>query len=75
MQAKYDTSGLIDSVLKAVQGLFSGYFLGFALGCFMIATALYVIRHIKHGDVLSTNSVPTKNPNQISKSEVINFYY
>lgn len=60
VQAKYDTSGLIDSVLKAVQGLFSGYFLGFALGCFMIATALYVIRHIKHGDVLSTNSVPTK---------------
>lgn len=60
IQADYDTSGLLNAVLKAVQGLFSGYFLGFALSCFAVAVVLYVIRHYKHGDVLVTSYEPAK---------------
>lgn len=59
VQAEYDTTGLIDAVLKAVQGLFSSYFLGFTVTSLGIATLLYVIRHYKHGDVLPSVSAKT----------------
>lgn len=58
VQANYDTSALIDAVLKAVQGLFSAYFLGFAVTSLTIALVLYVIRHYKHGDVLPASTTP-----------------
>ncbi len=60
VQAKYDTTGLIDAVLKAVQGLFSSYFLGFAVVCFTIAGALYMVRHYKHRDFLPNIGNPKK---------------
>lgn len=61
VEAKYDTAAIIDAVLKAVQGLFSSYFLGFALSCFTIAGALYMVRHYKHRDFLPNvgKSAPT----------------
>ncbi len=52
VEAEYDTTGLIDSVLRAVQGIFSGYFLMFTITCLSIALVLYIIRHYRHGDVL-----------------------
>lgn len=58
VEAEYDTTGLIDSVLKAVQGIFSGYFLMFTVACLGIALLLYVIRHYKHGDVLPGSPAP-----------------
>ena len=57
---KFDPSELIDSVVRAVQGLFAGYFLSFAIGCFFITTVLYLIRHFKHGDVVPTAPAPVK---------------
>lgn len=63
VQANYDTTGIIESVLKAVQGLFSGYFLGFTVFCFSVALVLYIIRHYRHGDVL-----PSSDSNAASKN-------
>jgi len=63
VQANYDTTGIINAVLKAVQGLFSGYFLGFTIFCLGIAIVLYVIRHYRHGDVL-----PSSNSKAASKN-------
>lgn len=60
VQANYDTSGLIDAVLKAVQGLFAGYFLSFAITSLGIAVVLYVVRHYKHGDVLPASASSAK---------------
>ncbi len=51
VEAEFDASGVIDAVVRAVQGLFSFYFLAFALFSLGIATVLYVIRHYRHGDV------------------------
>ncbi len=62
VQAKYDTSALIDSVMKAIQGLFSIYFLSFAIGCLFITTVLYLIRHYKHGDVLRDPQTNSRTP-------------
>ena len=58
VQANYDTTALIDAVIKAVQGLFSMYFLSFAVTSLTIALVLYVIRHYKHGDVLPASTAP-----------------
>lgn len=52
ISANYDTSALVDAVLKAVQGLFAAYFIGFAVACLMVALVLYIVRHYKHQDVL-----------------------
>ncbi len=42
---------LIDAITKSVQHLFSVYFLAFAIVCWVIAIALYAIRHMrKHID-------------------------
>lgn len=60
VQAEYDASGLVDAVIKAVQGMFSLYFLVFAVTCLGIATILYIIRHYKHGDVLPSNAPTLK---------------
>ena len=38
-------SPLIDSFVKAIQNLFSQYFLGFAISCLVIALVLYIARH------------------------------
>lgn len=54
VSATYDTTGLITAILKAVNGLFSSYFLSFALGCLAITVALYAIRHYRDGDVLKS---------------------
>ncbi len=54
VQASYDTSGLVDAVIAAVQGLLSGYFLTFGVVGLAIAGVLYVIRHQMHGDVAKT---------------------
>ncbi|MCA9328833.1 hypothetical protein KC959_03605 [Candidatus Saccharibacteria bacterium] len=63
VQANYDASGLIDAIIKAVQGLFASYFLGFAVGCFVITAVLYAVRHFVHGDVVpNTNPAPQKAP-------------
>lgn len=51
VQANYDASGFIDAIIKVVQGLFSVYFLGFAIIFLSIAAILFVIRHFIHGDV------------------------
>jgi hypothetical protein len=55
---QFDASGLVDAVVRALQGLFASYFLTFGVGCLFIAVILYLIRHFKHGDVGKT--VPTK---------------
>jgi hypothetical protein len=62
VDAEYDTTGLIDSVLRAVQGVFSGYFLMFTITCLTIALVLYIIRHYRHGDVLPGSSQVSKKP-------------
>ncbi len=62
VEANYDTTGLIDSVLKAIQGLFSGYFLMFTIACLGIALLLYVIRHYRHGDVLPGSTPVAQKP-------------
>ena len=62
VNAEYDTMGLIDSVLKAVQGIFSGYFLVFTVVCLGIATLLYAIRHYRHGDVLPGSAPVARTP-------------
>ncbi len=56
VQGEFDASGLIDAVVKAVQGLFAGYFLTFAVGFLSVAFVLYLIRHFMHGDVLVTEN-------------------
>jgi hypothetical protein len=53
VEAKYDTTGLINAILQAVNGLFSAYFLSFALSCIAITITLYAIRHYRDGDVLA----------------------
>lgn len=58
VQAEYDTTALIESVLNAFRGLFANYFLGFAVACLGVALVLYIIRHYKHGDV----AVATPSP-------------
>jgi hypothetical protein len=48
---------LIDALSKSVQGLLSKYFLSFAIVCWIVAIALYAIRHArKHVDKIQ--SVP-----------------
>lgn len=54
----FDASSLVESVIVAVQGLFSVYFLTFALSCLAVATALYLVRHYRHGDVIK--DIPSK---------------
>jgi hypothetical protein len=56
LPADVDLTGMLDAVLRAVQGLFTMYFLSFALVCLTIALILYIIRHYKHGDVLATST-------------------
>ncbi len=63
VSAEYDTTGLITAILKAVNGLFSAYFLSFALGCFAITVTLYAIRHYRDGDVLKTRPENTGKKN------------
>lgn len=55
VRAKYDTSALVESVLKSIEGLFSFYFMVFALSCLSISLILYLVRHFKHGDVLKSH--------------------
>jgi hypothetical protein len=71
VQAEYDVSALINAILEALNGLFSAYFLSFALACFAVAAVLYAIRHFKDGDVLQNESfeqpkldVPKEAPQQ-----------
>lgn len=63
----FDPTKLVDAVLKAVAGLFSSYFLGFAIICLVIALILYIIRHLKHGDVMSSSNTDTSAPKAKSK--------
>lgn len=65
VQGEFDASGLIYAIVKAVQGLFAGYFLTFAIGSLFIAVVLYVVRHFIHGDVIP-NTVST-NTNYSNK--------
>ncbi len=58
VQAEYDTTALIDAVLKAIRGLFGAYFLSFAVVSLGIALVLYIIRHYKHGDVVVASTAP-----------------
>ncbi len=60
VQANYDTSALIEAVMKAVQGLFSAYFLSFVFACFAVATLLYAIRHYRDNDVIPTKQEVSK---------------
>ncbi|HMT56281.1 MAG TPA: hypothetical protein PKD20_05415 [Candidatus Saccharibacteria bacterium] len=64
VQATYDTTGLITAILKAINGIFSAYFLSFALACFAVTVTLYAIRHYRDGDVLKAQPENTgkKNP-------------
>jgi hypothetical protein len=66
VSASYDTTGLITAILKAINGIFSAYFLSFALGCFAITVTLYAIRHYRDGDVLKSPE-PATQPNGKSK--------
>lgn len=58
VEATYDTTGLITAILKAVNGLFSAYFLSFALACLAITLTLYAVRHYRDGDVLPKQESP-----------------
>ncbi len=63
VQAEYDTTALIDAIMKAFRGLFAGYFLSFAVVCLGVTVVLYIIRHYKHGDV----ALATPNASTTSK--------
>lgn len=54
VKAEYDTSGLVTSVLQAIEGLFAFYFLLFAAVGIGITVLLYLIRHFKHDDVATS---------------------
>ncbi|MEI7631717.1 MAG: hypothetical protein WCJ60_00145 [bacterium] len=67
--ADVKANGLIDAVLKAVQQLFGGYLLSFAVACGTIAFVLYLLRHgkkhintIKDIPVVNTKQKTTKQP-------------
>jgi hypothetical protein len=50
VQANYDASGLIDAIIKAVQGLFANVFLTYAAVCLAISLVIYAIGHFTKND-------------------------
>lgn len=59
----FDATNLANSIIEAVQGLFSSYFLGIAIVCLVVAVFLYVVRHFIHGDVVNSEK-STQKPNK-----------